>query len=79
MTGLASLAGVLLLVGMMVGGLYIRSLHTPAVVGQADARGTTRGVNPFVQRLDLVEGLFRARSSRGSQRPLANAFEANTD
>jgi hypothetical protein len=37
MTGLASLAGVLLLVGLVVGGLYVRSLHTPAVVGQADA------------------------------------------
>src|SRR5438105_3149777 len=38
MTGLASLAGVLVLVGVMAGGFYLRSLHAPVVVGQADAR-----------------------------------------
>jgi len=37
MTGLASLAGVLLLVGVVAGGIYLRSLHAQVVVGQADA------------------------------------------
>src|SRR5690349_19572885 len=37
MTGVASLAGLLILVGVMLGGFYLRSLHTPAAVGQADA------------------------------------------
>ena len=42
MTGLASLAGVLVLVGVMAGGFYLRSLHAPVVVGQADARPVSR-------------------------------------
>jgi hypothetical protein len=35
MSGIASLAGLLLLAGVMVGGFYLRSLHAPTAVGQA--------------------------------------------
>jgi hypothetical protein len=37
MAGVASLAGLLLLVGVMLGGFYLRSLHATTVVGQAGA------------------------------------------
>lgn len=35
LVGIASLSGLLLLTGVMVGGLYLRSLHVPVMVGQA--------------------------------------------
>jgi len=36
LVGIASLGALLLLAGVMVGGLYLRSLHAPVVLGQAD-------------------------------------------
>lgn len=46
LVGIASLAGVMLLVGMMLGGLYLRSLRTPVAAGQAEASPSPLAISP---------------------------------
>ena len=43
LVGIASLSGLVLLAGVMVGGLYLRSLHTHMVVGQAEVSPSPTG------------------------------------